>query len=149
MVDEVLGMYEERGKVYDAFCLLQPTSPLRDADDIINALNIFNSKNAFAVVSVCEAEHSPLWCGRLPENHEFIDFIQSSNAKQRQALGKFYRLNGAIFYVRTERFKKDRNLYQSGGFAYIMTPEHSVDIDTELDFKFAELIIREQDAEKK
>ena len=30
-----------------------------------------------------------------------------------------------------------------------MTPEHSVDIDTELDFKFAELIIREQDAEKK
>ena len=96
------------------------------------------------MVSVCEAEHSPLWCGHLPENHEFIDFLDSKNMKQRQAGRKFYRLNGAIYIVSCERFRSDKFLYQKGSYAYIMPQTRSVDIDTELDFVLAELV-REQE----
>lgn len=143
MVEEVLEGYKKIGREFDTFCLLQPTSPLRTAVDISAAYKLYKEQASFAVVSVCEAEHSPLWCGHLPANLEFIDFIDSEKMKQRQATGKFYRLNGAIYIVNTSRFKMDRYLYQQGSFAYIMSQNRSVDIDTELDFKFAELIMNE------
>lgn len=140
MVEEVLSKYEEMGKSFDTFCLLQPTSPLRNADDIQAAYDLYRDKAEFAVVSVCEAEHSPLWCGHLPENKEFTGFIDARSMKQRQAGGKFYRLNGAIYIVDIKKFGEDRFLYQEGSFAYIMAQEKSVDIDNEIDFKLAEIL---------
>lgn len=61
-VSEVLEEYGKIGKNFNDFCLLQPTSLLRVGEDIRNAYDCFHSKNAVAVVSVCECEHSPLWC---------------------------------------------------------------------------------------
>ena len=141
MVDEVLLNYKKLGKRFDTFCLLQPTSPLRTAENIKEAYRIYKDKADFAVVSVCEAEHSPLWCGHLPVNHEFINFVQPENLKQRQAGRKFYRLNGAIYIVNIDKFEKDRQLYKSGSFAYIMSQEKSIDIDTEIDFKISEILL--------
>ena len=141
MVEEVLNGYLTRGKEFDTFCLLQPTSPLRNAEDIKRAYELYDKMASFAVVSVCEAEHSPLWCGHLPDNNEFIDFIDVNSMKQRQAGGKFYRLNGAIYIVNCDRFKKDRYLYQNGSFAYIMEQERSIDIDSLIDFKIAEALL--------
>lgn len=141
MIDEVLACYATIGKAFDSFCLLQPTSPLRTKDDIQGAYNLFREKADFAVVSVCETEHSPLWCGQLPDDGEFTNFLQRDNIKQRQAAGKFYRLNGAIYIVDTKRFKEERFLYQKGSYAFIMKQEHSIDIDTQLDFKIAETIL--------
>ena len=142
-VAEVLENCRERGSTFDTFCLLQPTSPLRNAEDIRNAYALFRDKAEFAVVSVCEAEHSPLWCGHLPENGEFTGFIREEDVKQRQAGGTFYRLNGAIYIVDTRKFEADRFLYKAGSFAYIMPQERSVDIDTETDFRLAELLMKE------
>ena len=142
MVDEVLEGYRQLGREFDTFCLLQPTSPLRTAKDIREAYKLYEEKASFAVVSVCEAEHSPLWCGHLPETQEFDNFIDVDSMKQRQAGGKFYRLNGAIYIVNIEKFKTDRFLYQKGSYAYIMCQDQSVDIDTDIDFQFAELLMK-------
>ncbi len=49
------------GIEFDTFTLLQPTSPLRKYEDIKKAYELFKEKDAIAVVSVCEMEHSPLW----------------------------------------------------------------------------------------
>lgn len=142
MIEEVLEGYRKLGQEFDTFCLLQPTSPLRVAEDISAAYEIYRTKASFAVVSVCEAEHSPLWCGQLPETNEFTNFINPDNVKRRQDGGKFYRLNGAIYIANVEKYKNDRFFYQAGSYAYIMPQEKSVDIDTEIDFRFAELLIR-------
>ena len=142
MVEEVLEGYLKLGREFDTFCLLQPTSPLRTAEDIKRAYQLYEEKASFAVVSVCEAEHSPLWCGHLPESKEFDNFIDVEGMKQRQAGGKFYRLNGAIYIVNIERFKTDRFLYQKGSYAYIMRQDQSVDIDTDIDFQIAELLMK-------
>ena len=142
MVSEVLYGYKKMGRLFDTFCLLQPTSPLRTEEDICRAYSIYKDKASFSVVSVCEAEHSPLWCGHLPDNYEFIDFVSQEDMKQRQAGRKFYRLNGAIYIVNIERFRTDKFLYHEGSFAYIMPQDRSVDIDTEMDFVLAEFLIR-------
>lgn len=140
-IKEVLKGYEDLGRNFDTFCLLQPTSPLRTAEDIRNAYALCREKNAFAVVSVCEAEHSPLWCGKIPDTLELDGFIRRESGGRRQDIQKFYRLNGAIYILDIKKFKVDPFPYQKGGYAYVMEQERSVDIDTELDFKFAEFLL--------
>ena len=144
MVEEVLLGYVGLGRTFDTFCLLQPTSPLRDAQDISEAYTLFREKASFAVVSVCEAEHSPLWCGHLPEDLGLAGFLPENSNQRRQDGGKYYRLNGAIYIVDCKRFKNDRFLFQAGSFAYIMPQEKSVDIDTAIDFTMAEVIMTER-----
>ena len=139
-VKEVLKGYEDLGRNFDTFCLLQPTSPLRTAEDIRKAYTLYEQKEALAVVSVCEVEHSPLWCGQLPPTLELDGFIHRESGGRRQDIQKFYRLNGAIYIVNVARFGVDPFLYQKGSYAYIMEQERSVDIDTEFDFKFAEFL---------
>ena len=146
MVEEVLEKYKIIDKEFDSFCLLQPTSPLRAANDIKAAYKLYKEQAEFAVVSVCEAEHSPLWCGHLPDNNEFIGFIDPDAMQQRQVGGKFYRLNGAIYIVNIDKFKEDKFLYQKGSYAYVMDQEKSIDIDNEWDFDLAEYYIKRRSA---
>ncbi len=141
VVEEILSEYEKKGKFFDDFCLLQPTSPLRTTEDIQKAYQIFNEKDAIAVVSVCECEHSPLWCNTLNDSMELKKFIDPHNYLRRQELKKFYRINGAIYIVSREEFHKNRYIYREGSFAYVMAQERSIDIDSFLDFRIAETLI--------
>lgn len=140
-VNEVLDKYGERGDHFDTFCLLQPTSPLRTSEDIREAYKIYRDKADFAVVSVCEAEHSPLWCGHLPPDNSMDGFIKRESTVQRQSGEKFYRLNGAIYIVDIGRFITDKYLYGKGSYAYVMPQSRSIDIDTEIDFRLAEIMM--------
>lgn len=139
----VLGKYGSLGQEFGMVALLQPTSPLRTAEDILSAYEIFTKRDAQAVVSVCEAEHSPLWCGTLPEDGRMSDFLkQDIKNKGRQALPTYYRLNGAIYMVRSSMLREpEMELYGEGTYAYVMSREHSIDIDEELDFMVAETIM--------
>ena len=142
VVREVLTKYAELGKTFDMFTLLQPTSPLRTEQDIRNAYHIFTEKNASAVVSICEMEHSPLWCNTLPADGSLKDFISRDNNVQRQRLDKYYRLNGALYMVGCEAFAKDWNVYGEGSFAYVMSSRSSIDIDDETDMQIAEMLLK-------
>lgn len=143
VVKEVLQMYESMDSHFDFVTLLQPTSPLRDAEDIIGAFELFNDKNADAVVSVCEMEHSPIWSNILPEDLSMDGFIGLDGNAQRQKLNTYYRINGAIYMVKNSFLHEDSNLYRKGCYAFIMDRNHSIDIDNLLDFKLAEFLIGE------
>jgi CMP-N,N'-diacetyllegionaminic acid synthase len=143
VVEEVLKRYEEEGKVFDCFCLLQPTSPLRSSDDIIRAFNIYKEKSAKAVVSVCEVEHPLSWCGEIKDDLSMDGFIERADTSQRQKMGITYRLNGAIYLADIENFREDRFLYREGCYACIMDKRNSVDIDTIFDFKYAEFLLKD------
>jgi N-acylneuraminate cytidylyltransferase/CMP-N,N'-diacetyllegionaminic acid synthase len=146
MMDVVLhaiDRLEKDDSFFDAVMLLQPTAPLRTAQDIDNAIRLFSEKEAEAVVSVCEVEHHPYWSNTLPLDGCMKDFLIPEARKNRQELPTFYRLNGSIYLARTDYFKLNRTFIGDNAYAYIMPPERSVDIDTELDFKLAELLIRQ------
>lgn len=137
----VLQEYEKIGESYDTITVLQPTSPLRTAEDIKNAYGFFLDKNADSVVSVCEVEHSPLWSNVLPENRCLNGFLRPDINRPRQQLPVYYRINGAIYIVKSQFLKAKGNLYGENGYAYVMQKEHSVDIDDKMDFAMAELLL--------
>ena len=140
VVREVLARYKKRCQEFDTVMLLQPTSPLRTSEDIINAFQLKKQKNADAVISVCEMDHSPLWSNTLPDSLSMKGFIQSINYP-RQQLPIYYRINGAVYLVDTPVLYKEISIYENNCYAYIMPRERSVDIDTEFDFFLASQIL--------
>lgn len=142
---DVLLRYEADGQKFDTFALLQPTSPLRTAEDVINAYSVFKEKHANAVIGVTETEHSPLICGVLPDNMSMDNFIKPEvKNKPRQALEKYYRINGAMYVAKVEYYMAHGDFYHDGCYAYVMGGEVSVDIDTERDFLMVEFICGEK-----
>lgn len=139
----VINRYEELGKVFDYVTLLQPTSPLRDAEDIKNACKILNEKDADAVISVCELEHSIQICNTLGENGSMCQFIDSNKVGARQLGEKFYRLNGAIYMQKTSILMSGQNLYNENSYAYVMDKIHSIDIDDAFDFRMAQMVLED------
>ena len=138
----VLEKYKACGELFDTITLLQPTSPLRTAEDIVDAYAFFQRKEANMISSVCEMEHSPLWSNILPEDLSMENFEDEKLAfLPRQQLPSYYRENGAIYMLKTAHLFSQGNIYKDKCYAYIMKRSHSVDIDTELDFLVAESIL--------
>lgn len=149
VVREVIHRFEEQGKTYDNIMLLQPTSPLRNADDIRNSFALMREKQANSIVSVCEAEHPPLWSNTLGEDLCMDDFRREEiRDVRRQDLPTYYRLNGSIFLINRAELEQERMLCHKC-YAYIMPQERSVDIDTAFDFKIAECYVRDGDCDER
>lgn len=127
---------------YDIFFCLQPTSPLRQPVDVKNSLETMIRKKAEAVVSVCEAEHHPLWAGPLPPDGNMAAFFSSDlHKKNRQELPPYYRLNGAIYCSKVESFLARKDWYGDKTYACIMPQERSADIDNLFDIALTEFLI--------
>ena len=142
-VDVVLQAIEKEKQNYDYVILLQPTSPLRTAHHIDEAIELLFEKNADAIVSVCESNHSPLWANTLPDDLSMNGFIREEvEGKRSQDLPKFYQLNGAIYIIATKKLQETQSfVVGSNGYAYIMKSRDSIDIDTDLDFELVNLLI--------
>jgi CMP-N,N'-diacetyllegionaminic acid synthase len=128
---------ETLGEDCDAVAWLRPTAPLRTADDIAAAVALLDD-GADCVRSVCEAEHSPYWMGRIHEGR-LVPLLDDVPA-QRQLLPPVYRLNGAVDIVRCSSVRDE--LFGGTVRPYVMPLERSVDLDTELDFLLAEALLR-------
>ncbi len=139
VVKEVLGGYTER---FDTVCLLQPTSPLRTAEDIINGYREFTEKGADAVTGVCEMDHSPLWSMTLDDTLSLTEFRRGLTDAPRQKLPTYYRINGAL-YIRKINYNGGINILDTNEYAFIMDRGRSVDIDNIDDFNYAEFLMGE------
>lgn len=138
VVREVLANLNEK---FDIVVLLQPTSPLRTAQHIRDAVDLFFEKDADTVCSVCETPHPIFWCNTLNEDLSMMDFIKKEYQKRRQELPKSYTLNGAIYICKT-KYIDNLDFYSNKSFAYVMNKNSSIDIDENLDFQLCELIIK-------
>lgn len=138
VVKEVLNNITDR---FDTVCLLQPTSPFRTADDIVRGYKELSEKNADAITSVCETDHSPLWTMMLDDDLSMMAFRKNFVEIPRQMLGKYYMINGAL-YIRKVEYNEDTIiLLDRKEYAYIMDKNRSIDIDSLNDFRYAEFLI--------
>ena len=127
----------------DVIVILQPTSPLRTPEDIDAAVKKFRETKCDSVVSVCEVEHPIEWMYTLDRDRMKPLMKDGARITRRQDAPMVYRLNGAVYVTRRETITQKNTVLAGDLRAYVMPPERSIDIDTEMDFKLAELILRE------
>ena len=146
-IDVVIHAIKTLTQSYDAVILLQPTSPLRTSEDIDGAIEMFYNKHATSVIGVCEMEHSPLWANTLDESMSMEGFLDDKyNNARSQDLPVYYRINGAFYMSKTQSVLENETFFvQKNIYAYLMSQEDSVDIDTKLDFIVAQAILKERE----
>lgn len=134
--------YKANNIEFTHIALLQPTSPLRTSKDIVNAWDLMLKTQTESVISVCEVEHPIQWTYNL-DTRGIMSSIFEDNDKRSQDYKKNYRLNGAIYIANIDLLLEHRKVLTSdNSVGYLMSREASVDIDEQLDFKFAEFIVK-------
>lgn len=130
----------------ETITLLQPTSPLRTAKHIQESFNLLRLKNADAVISITECSSKFELSNTLPANHSLAGFLKQT-AKRTQEMKKLYEINGAIYLFKKSFSGELSKLYEKDikSFAYIMEEKYSVDIDSELDLKWAAFLIENRE----
>lgn len=120
------------------FVLLQPTSPLRTARHITDALDLYSEEDVASVVSVCEVVHHPYKALLVRDGQIVPAFSPEALSCPRQALPQCVRQNGAIYVCDTESFLRERRFILEPSRPYLMTVDDSIDIDTTADVVAAE-----------
>ena len=139
LVDQIA---EQTSAPVKSFIALLPTSPLRLASDIDNAIEVFNRQKADSVISVTESPVPIQWYRKIKSSGVVCDYSPDFNTViNRQALEQTYIPNGAIFIFRTEILRRTRKYYTEYTYPYIMPRIRSVDIDDLLDFQLAEMLL--------
>lgn len=141
VVMHALKELEKLGDKFDAVCLLQPTNPLRRAEDIDNCIELFERSAADCVISVrpVPAEYNPKWVywqdadGKLS-----ISTGDAEPIRRRQDLPEAYHRDGSVYLTRTDIIIDRQSLYGENILGYEMPAEFSVNIDTEEDWLTAE-----------
>lgn len=124
----------------DILIYLQPTSPLRTADDVRTAYYVFIMSVAYSLISCTKHEKGALSFrlqdGYLePFNSKFHSLVLKPSQKYPEVLVP----NGAIYIIRYKHLKTYRNFYTPMTKAYMMDKERSVDIDDFLDLVQAKI----------
>jgi N-acylneuraminate cytidylyltransferase len=134
---------------FDVVVLLQPTSPLRTAQDIDAACALLAQSGAPACVSVSPVEQHPYWMFSVDDRHRLAPFFERGTvATRRQDLPDVYALNGAIYVADVTWLRGSRSFLSTETVGYVMPAERSIDIDTKADFQyFQALTLKESDAQ--
>ena len=138
VVLHALDFMEQKSPV-ESVCLLQPTSPLRSAEDIERAVAIFRKNSADSVISVTEYSHPIQWAVSVSEDGK-ISEPSGLKPSRRQDQSVCYHPNGAIYIFNAEFIRRSEGYIGKNTYALIMPPERSVDIDIPFDFMLAEFL---------
>lgn len=129
---------------YDAVALLEPTSPLRMADDIDRALEQLEATNVDAVVSVCKVDAPHPMKMQVIVDGCLRPFMPQwwSEGLTRQQLPPVYSLTGTIYAVRAAIARESGSLWGARTGALVMPPQRALNIDSAIDVAVAEVLLR-------
>lgn len=128
---------------YDYVVLLQPTSPFRTATDIDGCIAACSQKGWKVCVAVVEQTKSPYWLYFL-EDERLEPFLAADRVERRQDSPKLYALSGAVYVAESAWLEHSKSFLTPETRGYLLSPLHSLDIDSEDDFTLAEALKRHQ-----
>jgi CMP-N-acetylneuraminic acid synthetase len=139
VVRHAVEWYEHnRGKLFEWVCVLQPTSPLRAADDLIASAGLLDgSPEVDAVVSVSRYHHHPQWALRIAEGRLLPDSPTTATSS-RQDLPPLYHPDGTVLWWRVRALRRSLNVYDGLVVPYRPPRGSALDVDYPDDLALAE-----------
>lgn len=146
---DVIEFYEGNSIKIENILLLQPTSPLRTAQDIDEAITLFEEKGSSSLIGVTPATEHP--CEIIEEDGENPwTFVKNAGeAKRRQDYkSEYWFLSGAMYICNTQLLKSSGKIFHSAeSVLFKMRPETGIDVDGPLDLIKAEVLLKYRDTQ--
>lgn len=136
-----VNFYRKQGREYKRLVLLQPTSPLRSIEDVAGSLALYRD-DIDMVVTVTKSHAPAVLC--CDDENGYVQLIYNKAATGRQLLPEMYEFNGAVYVMNIQSLLEKGMVGFTKKVKYVMSKEHSVDIDDIIDFKLIETIISER-----
>jgi len=139
---DVLSMYQKKGKNWDYVCCILPTAPLMSSEDIKTAHNILLSTKSPAIVPIVRFSY-PIQRALQLDDSGIVSMVQPDFISLRsQDLKPRYHDAGQYYFIRTAILLKEKSLFPQKTIGLEVDEMKVQDIDTETDWKLAELKYR-------
>ncbi len=147
-INYALEAYKKTGIVFNKIILLQPTSPFRNIEHYKEMMQLHIGDTEM-VVSVTLSKQNPYFNLFEEQSNGYLSLSKKSDYARRQDCPDVYQYNGNIYIIDVKALaEKKRVVFFDRIKKYVIGPEYSIDIDTELDFKFAEEIAKQNNGSK-
>ena len=138
-----LNFYENQGKHFKSVLLLQTTSPFRTAEQVKEALALFDQSDTDMVVSVKECLANPYYTVFEEDKEGYLHVCKGDgNIFRRQDVPKVYEYNGAIYIMNADELKRTHMHKMQHRIKYVMDAKSSFDLDTMEDWHMAEMMLK-------
>ncbi len=134
---------KEESAEYDIIILLHATSPLRTPDDIDKCVETMIEGQVDNVFSVTESSRNPYF-NMVECDGKTIRLVKEGSFTTRQSSPKVFDINASVYVWWTEKLKNGKSIFLDNSSIYEMPKERSVDIDDEIDFQLAEMLLNEK-----
>jgi N-acylneuraminate cytidylyltransferase len=144
-----ISTLRERGEPLDVFVSVPATAPLRTPGDIEACIADYAKGGADIVVTVTEAHRNPYFnmLTLAADGTAELVIKPDTLVVRRQAAPKVYDMTTVAYVADPDYVLRANGVLDGRVRAVIVPPERAVDIDTELDFRFAELLMAERQKE--
>lgn len=145
-IDAVLhakNCLEEKGEYFDICVLLQATSPLRDENDVDEAIEYFERVGERSVASIVEVNQNPILMRKCDKEGRMTSIVNKNSTVRRQDFDKYYYVNGAI-YINLSDTLSENTSFNDNEYGWELSEEHSLDIDSYLDIEKLEEILNKK-----
>ncbi len=130
--------------LFDIFTLLHVTTPLRSVEDIDNSIALLVEEKADNIFSVTEAHRNPYFNMVEINKNGYVALVKQGNFTTRQKAPLVYDMNSSIYVWWKELLKEKKKIFLDNTKIYVMPKGRSIDIDDNIDFKIAEIMMAER-----
>lgn len=143
-IEYTINKFKAEGKVFDYFILLEPTSPLREAEDVDKSIRMLIDQPEFdSIVGVCKAEDvHPAFMIKLGQNKQLIPYEAEMKTLRRQDLPDVFYFEGTVYVSKCEAFLQKKAFYHDSTLPYIVPKWKAPEVDDIIDFVTIEAILK-------
>jgi pseudaminic acid cytidylyltransferase len=138
VITEVLEIYHQLGQHFDYACCIYPTAPFVNAYKLNEAYKMLIEKGAETVVPVVSFGFPILRSFKMENGLIKMNWPEHINTRS-QDLPPAYHDCGQFYFIKTDLFLQNKKLFSDNSIGYEMPESEVQDIDTEEDWKLAEI----------
>ena len=147
VLKHAIDFFKNNGEYFDYIIMLQPTSPLRELEDIDNSIKKILKGNFESLVSVSKLDvHHPRFIYSIKDKDNLVPFLKKKRGSdiRRQDIEPLYFLEGSIYISKIKSLMKYKSFYHGKTKSYKMPKWKSLEIDDTEDLDIAELYIKKK-----
>jgi CMP-N-acetylneuraminic acid synthetase len=135
------------GQMPETLVSVPTTAPLREPKDLSNCLELYLETSADLVITSAVSPHNPYFnLFELSDTGEvLVPMLRTENAFRRQNVPKVNFITPICYVARSSYVLDCQNLFEGKVRTHVVEVERAVDVDTLMDFEYAEYLIQRQD----